>query len=852
MLIISASASAEVAEIKGPAGVALDGDGNILVCCHGSNSVVIMSRDGELIEEFGSDRLVKPASIAVMKSGNIVILNTGKNEVLVYDNEGGIISAVGGFNNPQQLAIAKSGIVYVANAGTSQIAVLAKDAKTLLFMIDTVAGKKLNAPAGVATRDGKLVISDTGNGRILVMKAPTKKLEKYKATTVIAPFGLRPGAAAMGKNGQVYVLNANKIFGFTKDGKKIGEYGGLMANWFSPGGIFTDEAGNIMVSDRTSHRILVTNADLHEALPKLTLKRDGNKTDAVIEWTSLKPQPTVLAYGTVEDCESEYKNKKLTTKHRVVLENLAPNTRFYYHLYAPIECIPMNSRERTDLPLKIQQQSWNLQAKGFSVEHVFVTLPKQGMTEWNYVPTAIVIYKNVTFPDGKGGKKQPNRVMDDKAVELVKGEFETYRLWAWRHSSLKMNFDFAYIVVDEERDANLLGGPSTRVVDDIVEGLKAQGKDLNDYWYANICGVHGWYALYLAGVVPASDGTLYELGTCYTGVSQNTKPGWWWFPTHEHGHLVHSMVMCSGTMTFAFPDSPWVLDGQFGENFSFLAYNYRAQPVRSWLNIKKGVLCESVDANGDGVPDNDPRVPLDQKRFGWTKDMGGDCKTRIMAGGRTPGYPGGTDTDFEGKKHKLNKGELHWIDRKITKATPTIDGKLGDKEWVELYSVPNVTTPKEQRVVKAKLYVAWDDKNYYFAIKSDKQVAAGFDLDGNNDGWFHGRDNLRFSARPPMGGRKLEVGGQIWDFLNNTIQPTGLWYKDAYKPGDIKAAVGEQDGWHIIEIAVPARPDVKIATGKGAKFGLRVYLSNDTKENPIPGIGFFDGEDFVYDFTCKD
>ncbi len=96
------------------------------------------------------------------------------------------------------------------------------------------------------------------------------------------------------------------------------------------------------------------------------------------------------------------------------------------------------------------------------------------------------------------------------------------------------------------------------------------------------------------------------------------------------------------------------------------------------------------------------------------------------------------------------------------------------------------------------------------------------------------------------------MGGQIWDFLNNTIQPTGLWYRDAYAEGDIKAAIGEQDGWHVVEIAVPARPDVKIAPGKGAKFGLRVYLSNDSKDNPIPGIDFFDGEDFIYDLTCKE
>jgi hypothetical protein len=310
--------------------------------------------------------------------------------------------------------------------------------------------------------------------------------------------------------------------------------------------------------------------------------------------------------------------------------------------------------------------------------------------------------------------------------------------------------------------------------------------------------------------------------------------------------------MCSGVPTFAFPDAPWTLDGQFGENFSFLAYNYRVQPVRSWLTLKRSVIHQSKDANGNGVPDDDPRVPLDEKRFGWTAKLGGNCLTRIMAGGRSPGYAGNTDTDFEGNVHKLNDGELYWVDRDIPQGRIVLDGKLGPGEWHEFYSIPNVATPESQKGLKAKLYLAWDEKNYYFAIKSDKKVIAGFDLDGANDGWFHGRDNLRFSVRPPMDGRQLEVSGSIWDFLNNTINIHNgqHWYREAYKEGDIVGAVGEQDGWHVIECAVPARPDVRIAPGQNALYGLRVYLWTDSKEGAIPQTNFFDGEDFVYDLKC--
>jgi hypothetical protein len=267
--------------------------------------------------------------------------------------------------------------------------------------------------------------------------------------------------------------------------------------------------------------------------------------------------------------------------------------------------------------------------------------------------------------------------------------------------------------------------------------------------------------------------------------------------------------------------------------------------------LRSTTICQSKDSNGNGVPDEDPRVPLDEKRFGWKPNMGGDCLKRLMAGVRTAGHPGGVDTDFRGQPHQLNEGELYWINRNVPRGQPVLDGRLVSGEWQELYSVPNLTTPREARDLKAVLYAGWDDQNYYLAIKSNRPVIAGFDLDAANDGWFHGRDNLRFTVRPPGSGKKLEANGAIWDFLNNRINEHDgqLWYRHAYKPGDIRAATGEQDGWHVIECAVPARPGIRIAPGLGAQFALRANLSEMSEKNALH-TSFFDGEEFVYDLKC--
>jgi len=855
--VFTLGAAAEVAVLKLPYGAALDKAGNLLISCHGSNSVVVMDRAGNKLREFGSDKLNRPSGLTIDGKGRILVANTGKGEVVLFDAKGKFLAAGGGLNKPQDVAVGPGGLVYVADTGGSRIAVFDSQLEELAFTVDKVNTPSANKamlknPAGIAVAGKKLFICDTGNRRLLIVPAPTKAGQDLKPTVVTAD-GMMPWHVAVAANDRFYVTSPGRVIGFNAKGKQFGEFRATAVRmWFDPKAIVLDAKGNVFCVDRCTRRVLGTTADLFDAEPKRSLKREAdNTTTATIEWTTLTPVATVLRHGPTEECKLEYRSDKPTKKHRVVLKGLKPAIRYHYHAGEPVIAIPKTTPRRT-LALEIQTQSYGLLSSGnFSGEYAFATLPVAGKTDWVYMPTVVLVYKNVSFPPGKDGKKPPNRVLSDKDIKLLKSEMEKYRLWAWRHSSLKLNFDWTYVIVEEPRMSNMMGGYHPKMIDDMVMGTQAQGKDLHNFWYGVVCGTAGWYAHYLAGTVSASDGSKYELGCCFTAFGPGTKPGWYWFPTHEHGHLVHSMVMCSGNPHFAFPDAPWTLPGQFGENFSFLAYNYRVQDVRFWMTIKKGVINQSIDADGNGVPDDDPRVPLDQKRFGWTKKMGGDCFKRIMAGGRTPGYPKGTFTDFEGRTHKLNVGELNWVNRKIAKATPTLDGKLGKGEWKELYLLPNVPTPKPPQGLKAKVYVAWDDGHYYIAVKSNRQAVLGFDLDANNDGWFHSRDNLRCSVRPATDKKKDEVWAAIWDFYKNRIQPTGLWYKKAYKPGDIKAATGKDGDWYVVEVAIPARPKVKIAPGKGAKFGLRVYLSNAVKGQDF-NVGFFDGEDFVYDLTCTE
>lgn len=859
LLALAVSACGAPTHLTSPRGVAVDGSGNVLITCGGErDSVVVMSRRGEVLREFGSGSLEDPAGIAVDGRGRIIVASPGRGEVVIFDAEGNRIAVAADLGKPEDLTVDEDAKVFVSDPEGGRIVVLRPGLEDPRLVVDAVVSEDgslepLNQPRGMAIRNGRLYVCDAGNHRILAMPVPADT-GPPRVTEVFTDPEMNPRAIAFGAGGRIYVIDGNRIRGFEHGWMEFGSFRARAVRmWYEPVALAVDRDGSVLSLDASTRRVLVTSEELFDEEPRLTLRRgEGDLSDAVIEWTTLAARPTVLRYGPTEECSLDVGDSAPKRRHRVVLEDLEPSTLYHYHTSCPVDAIPPTTAPREDLALRTQRQSYALLSRGnFSGEYAFATLPARGCVDWIQAPTVVVVYRHVTFEPGPDGTAQPDRVLDDDDIALLKSEMETYRVWAWRHSSLKMNFDFAYVVVDEPRASAMLGSVTPQMFDDIVTGLASQGRDLHDFWYAVVCGTAGWYAHYLAGTVAGSE---YELGSCYTAFGPDTKPGWWWFPTHEHGHLVHSWLMCSGAAFFAFPDAPWTLPGKFGENFSFMAYNCRQLPVRDWLILKRGILNQSVDTNGNGVPDDDPRTPLDERRFGWDKAMGGDCLKRIMAGGRTPGHPGDTDTDFDGNAHKLNEGELYWIDREIPRSRVLLDGRLDPGEWRELTSIPNLSTPLEQRGLKARLFVGWDEKNYYFAIQSDRPVTTGFDLDAANDGWFHGRDNLRFSVRPPAEGRSIEASGAIWDFLGDRINlhEGQHWYRGAYGEGDIQAAVGEQDGWFVVECAVPGRPDCGIAPGAGSTFGLRVHVSNEAGEDPVPQTGFFDGEDFVYDLSCTE
>ncbi|MBN1248217.1 MAG: hypothetical protein JXC32_11205, partial [Anaerolineae bacterium] len=117
----------------------------------------------------------------------ILVADSGNDRVQVFDAAGNFVSAFGGsgsgpgqFDNPQGLAVDGMGRVIVGDSGNDRLQVLAFDGTTLAAGSIITAG--LESPTGVATGPlSRILVADTGHDQIKVLAAGGTVLATYAA-----------------------------------------------------------------------------------------------------------------------------------------------------------------------------------------------------------------------------------------------------------------------------------------------------------------------------------------------------------------------------------------------------------------------------------------------------------------------------------------------------------------------------------------------------------------------------------------------------------------------------------------------------------------------------------------------
>jgi len=173
-----------ITEFKGPAGVAVDGAGNLYIADYGNNCIrkvtngIITTVAGDGTRGYSGDggpaevaQLSGPAAVAVDTKGNVYIADSGNHVIRMLSN--GIITTIAGtgkpgfsgdngpaveasLNQPSDVAVDSSGNLYIADTGNNRVRMLTAGAvPTISGVVNAASFEGPITPGGFVTIYGQ-------------------------------------------------------------------------------------------------------------------------------------------------------------------------------------------------------------------------------------------------------------------------------------------------------------------------------------------------------------------------------------------------------------------------------------------------------------------------------------------------------------------------------------------------------------------------------------------------------------------------------------------------------------------------------------------------------------------------
>ncbi|MBI1827437.1 MAG: PQQ-binding-like beta-propeller repeat protein [Planctomycetes bacterium] len=323
----------------------------------------------------------------------------------------------------------------------------------------------------------------------------------------------------------------------------------------------------------------------------------------------------------------------------------------------------------------------------------------------------------------------------------------------WRTTRGRLNMDVTWLYINEETPGTSTGWDSIELQND----LRARGVQDNQYDLAflvgnDLAGCLGGYVVF--GSTCASLGTV--CGVPYPENDPGIDYTIAWTFTHEIHHALETMENITGPLTpdvlfchfpWDYPDplGPTGVHMDWGPHYDGIAQTNRTYGDQ-WMLFPAPFdgYIECVDADGDGFPDQDDRVPMDEVGFGSStssKDTDHDGLHDLAEysaynfRGTNPQDP---DSDGDGIPDGSDHQPLYRCSRFIPLASlvASIDGIHSQQEnWRSpidgyYFTQSNVDFP-------LRTYISYEPAALYFAFETDRPLRFKISVDGSGvDGRF--------------------------------------------------------------------------------------------------------------------
>ncbi|MBN2446098.1 MAG: hypothetical protein JXO22_05210 [Phycisphaerae bacterium] len=418
--------------------------------------------------------------------------------------------------------------------------------------------------------------------------------------------------------------------------------------------------------------------------------------------------------------------------------------------------------------------------------------------------------------------------MDDAQVELVKNGFELGRAFYFRNSLARFNVELVWMLIDTPAPEN--AGPTYEHMEaDLAQrGVKPGQYDGLITTGVGMMGNWGGFNVFDGTCACFGGGGVQGNLTWYPEDKPNVGYGWGWIFAHEFQHAVDLVAVPASNleMLHAHPycdrtDPFFQWNYQGGEHWDWIALTFRE--FHDWLGIK-GVtneILEVTDADGDGMPDDDPRLPMDEKRFGsdpTTADTDSDGLDDLheFAADRYRGSdPRKADTDGDG----VPDGEDVYP---VVAMQPMLHyGNTIEDTQLLIDSVFARTDQGGDCQVKA----AWNEDQLFLRFVAPRPFTALVKIDGSAaNGFWEGGDTY------------------LLKITNGKVQFDGLGLS-----GDVPGATTKEttvDGSYTLDVTLPAK------IGQGVSKEIN-YGGQRDPEDVVDGLTLTAGRSIGFNFILE-